>query len=81
MSKNVRGETNSSGVRFEAPRRYVDDESPDFSLDAFLQLGGHQVQVPVMVEVGSRVELPESSVHERVEIIPAQSFVLSGAQF
>jgi hypothetical protein len=60
--------------------RDIDDEAPDLALPAFLQLRGHDFDVPVHQEPGLRTDFEKAASDEAAEILPQDCCILSGGQ-
>jgi hypothetical protein len=80
MSKQPGWERDRSAKRLQMTRRDIDDEAPDLALPAFLQLRGHDFDVPVHQEPGLTIELEKAASDEAAEILPQDCCILSGGQ-
>jgi hypothetical protein len=80
MSKQPGWERDRSAKRLQMTGRDIDDEAPDLALPAFLQLRGHDFDVPVHQEPGLTIELEKAASDEAAEILPQDCCVLSGVR-
>ena len=80
MSKQPGWERDRSATRLQVTGRDIDDEAPDLALPAFLQLRGHNFDVPVHQKPGLRIDFEKGAADEGTEILPKDCRVLSGSQ-